>query len=60
MLGGGSPNLSSNRRPCSLEYGYVKLRLEGKRCVMNILSAEDKAVCREDVQARPKIGRAHV
>ena len=27
MLGGGSPNLSSNRRPRSLEYGCVKLRL---------------------------------
>ena len=49
-----SPNLSSNRRPCSLECGWVNSAWEGKRCVMNILPAEDKVVCREDAQASPR------
>ena len=48
----GSPNLPSNWRSCSLECGCLKQCLGREGCVMNILSAEDKAMCREDTQAQ--------
>ena len=38
----------------SLEQCCVKLCLGRKRCVMNILSAENKVLCRDVVQAHPR------
>ena len=38
----------------SLNVGASNMAWKGKTCVMNMLSAEDRVVCREDAEAHPR------
>ena len=55
MLGGDLQTYLQTRGLAPLNVGAWNRAWEGKTCVMNILSAEDKVVCREDEQAHPRI-----